>query len=44
MPEMTEWERVSKILDDMQWAVLLGKQSPKEAAKEAADKISLILG
>jgi multiple sugar transport system substrate-binding protein len=43
-PEMTEWERVSKILDDMQWAVLLGKQSPKEAAKEAADKISLILG
>jgi multiple sugar transport system substrate-binding protein len=43
-PEMTEWERVSKILDDMQWAVLLEKKSPEDAAKEAAEKISLILG
>jgi multiple sugar transport system substrate-binding protein len=43
-PEIVEWDRVQKALDDMQWAVITGKATPKEAAKAAEEKIKIIMG
>jgi len=43
-PEITEWERVSKAIDDAQWAVILEKKKPDEAVHDAASEVATILG
>jgi len=43
-PEITEWERVSKAIDDAQWAVTLEKKKPDEAIHDAAKEVATILG
>jgi len=43
-PEITEWERVSKAIDDAQWSVILERKKPDEAIKDAAKEVAEILG